>query len=145
MRTSKTMQAIEQIAQKHNLDLAAESAHLRLEQPGGVFMPLVIEKIGKHLVSITHYYEQNGDLCADPDVVFFTAYGEWVAIEITQAFGGYRRVAHLNSTGTQITSIDNRGQNDVADFVRLWARNIKEQQYLEHGVNRALVEAHHDA
>lgn len=142
MKTSKSMQAIiEIIAIKNNLDLSAESAHLRLEQPNNVFMPLVIEKVGRYLVSVAHYYEQNGDLCADPDVLFFTGYGDWIAIEIQQPFG-YQRVANLNASCTQVVSVDHRGQNDLADFVRLWARNIKEQDYLNYGVNpRAVVEA----
>jgi hypothetical protein len=73
---------ITQIAANHGLDLSASEAHLRLEQPS--YMPLVIEKIGCHLVSVAHYFYQNRDAIADPDVVFFTGLGSWVPIEITQ-------------------------------------------------------------
>ena len=62
---------IEKIATQHGLDLTAEQSHLRLENKG--YMPLVIEKTGKNLVSVAHYYEQNGDLIADPDVVCWIA------------------------------------------------------------------------
>lgn len=141
MKTSKSMQAIvERIAEKYGLDLNAEEAHLRLENVP--YMPLVIEKVGKHLVSVAHYFEQNGDLCADPDVVFFTGYSDcWVAIEIQQVLG-YQRVAWLNDDGASIKSVNLRGQADVASFTNLWARNIKEQDYLNRGVNpKALITA----
>ena len=142
MKTSKPMQAtIEAIARKHNLDLSAESAHLRLENEP--YMPLVIEKIGRHLVSVAHYFTQNGDAIADPDVVFFTGDGLWVPIEIQQVMGD-QRVAELNGSGTAIKSLHTRAQADVASFANLWARNITAQQYLERGVNRAAVEASHD-
>lgn len=40
--------------------------HTHLESPG--LMDLVIEKLGDNHYSLTHYYEQNGDLCPDPDM-----------------------------------------------------------------------------
>jgi hypothetical protein len=117
MKTSKAMQSIiTKIAEKHGLDLTASEAHLRLEQPA--YMPLVIEKIGRHLVSVAHYFTQNGDAIADPDVVFFTGYGEWVAIEIQQVLG-FQRVATLNDDGTTIKAVNLRGQADVASFTNL--------------------------
>ena len=132
MKTSKTMQSIiTKIAEKHGLDLAAAEAHLRLEKEP--YMPLVIEKVGRHLVSIAHYFKQNGDSIADPDVVFFTGYAEWVPIEIQQVMG-YRRVARLNDDGSAIDAVNLRGQADVASFSNLWARNIRAQGWLEYGI-----------
>jgi hypothetical protein len=142
MKTSKTMQAIiTAIAAKHRLDLTASEAHLRLTNEP--YMPLVIEKVGRHLVSVTHYRIENSDAIADPDCVFFTGYEDWVPIEIQQVFG-YRRVAELNDTGTAIKSINLRAQADLASFTNLWARNIKAQDWLERGINAA-QEACHDA
>jgi hypothetical protein len=131
MRTSKQMQkVIERIAEKHGLDLEATEAHLRLEN--SPFMPLVIEKVGKHLVSVAHYYEQNGDLVADPDVVFFTGYGEWIPIEITHAPPfGFHRYAELSDEGDKITHLNRRGQADLVSFCGMWARNIKGQGFTE--------------
>lgn len=131
MKTSTEMQEIvKAIAQKHDLDLEAAEAHLRLENPP--FMPLVIEKIGAHLVSVAHYYTQGGDAIADPDVVFFTGYGEWVAIEIQHpAPFGFYRYAKLDDAGEKITHVDVAGQADLAHFCRTWARNIKNQGFLD--------------
>jgi hypothetical protein len=133
MKTADSMQAIiEKLAAKHGLDLTATEAHLRLEQPS--YMPLVIEKIAKHQVSVSHYFEQNGDLIADPDVVFFTAYGAWIPTEITQCFGGFARYVQLSDSGEKITGIAAKGQADLASFCRMWARNLKEQGWLEDGI-----------
>jgi len=135
LKTSKAMQGlITQIAAKHGLDLSAEEAHLRLEQNG--YMPLVIEKIGQYRVSVAHYFRQNGDSIADPDVVFFTGYSEWVPIEIQQVMG-YSRYTELAADETTIERFAPRGQADLASFVHQWARNIKAQGWLEHGVNVA--------
>ena len=62
-----------------------DSFHVRLDQPG--YERLVIERHGD-LISVAHYYEQNGDLVPDPDVELH--YPTWVPTAITQAFGGYR-------------------------------------------------------
>ncbi len=83
MQTCTKMQAvIEQLAAKHGLDLTPAAAHLKLLNGG--YMPLVIEKIGAHLVSVAHYYYQNGDAWADPDMVFYMGAVGWMPVEITQ-------------------------------------------------------------
>ena len=39
-------------------------------EAGAGFMPLTIEQIGDNYIAISHYYEQNGDAMADPDMEF---------------------------------------------------------------------------
>lgn len=39
-------------------------------EAGSGFMPLTIEQIGDNFIAISHYYEQNGDAMADPDMEF---------------------------------------------------------------------------
>jgi hypothetical protein len=132
MKTSpKMQQVIEQLAKKHQLDLSQVEAHLRLEMPG--YQPLVIENIGCQRISVAHYFEQNGDLIADPDVVFFAGYGVWVPMEITQVLGGYRRYAALDEAGQTIVRIDVRGQAALATFSEQWAQNILDQGWLQCG------------
>lgn len=131
MKTATTMQTIiTRIAQKHSLDLTACEANLRLEQDG--YQPLVIEKVGQHLVSVAHYYQQNGDTVPDPDVVFFTGYGDWVPMEISQALG-YTCAAWLSDDGQKIERFQPRAQADIASFCRTWAKNIRDQKWLEEG------------
>jgi hypothetical protein len=124
---------VTEIAGKHGLNLEAPEAHLRLEMPP--YEPLVIENVGRHLVSVAHYYEQNGGLIADPDVVFFTGYGPWVPLEITlPPPGGYRVHAVVSPDGAAITQVDVRGQAELACFVeKLWAHNLEGQGWAEEG------------
>jgi hypothetical protein len=79
---------------------------------------------------ITH--EQAGDLVADPDVVFFTGYGEWVAIEIQHPPPfGWMRYVRLSDEGDEITHLKARGQADLAEFAAAWARNLEGQGWLD--------------
>ena len=39
-------------------------------EAGAGFMPLTIEQVGDNFIVISHYYEQNGDAMADPDMEF---------------------------------------------------------------------------
>jgi hypothetical protein len=129
MQTSPKMQAvIEQMAKQHGLTLSQPEAYLRLEMPG--YQRLVIEAIGLRCISVAHYFEQNGDLVADPDVVFFTGYEAWVPIEITQALGVYRRYAVLDDTSRTLVRIDLRGQAALAAFTEQWAQNLRDQGWL---------------
>ncbi|MDP9312663.1 MAG: hypothetical protein M3R24_17550 [Chloroflexota bacterium] len=132
MKPSKQMQAIvTAIATKHNLDLQCIGAHLRLTMPN--FDRLVIEVIGRNQVSVAHYFEQHGDLVADPEIVFFTGADGWYPIEITQVFGSYQKVAWLTADQTAIDRFLPLAQREVATFATLWARNIRAQGWLEHG------------
>ncbi len=52
---------------------ALRQKHIRLENPP--YMRLVIEYVGEGprgmpCISVAHYYEQNGDLMRDPELVF---------------------------------------------------------------------------
>lgn len=145
LRVAKFMQnIISRIAEKHGLDLSVPNGHLRLEQ--SAYMPLVIETLGSPLrVSVAHYYEQNGDLIADPEVVYLIhpALG-WVPMEITQppifvrgigAAAPRRCVLFFDESG-KLTGYDPRRQPDIAEFSTLWAANIRDQGWLEYGEKR---------
>ncbi len=141
MRTCKQLRAvIEALCAKHATDLQPVGAHLRLENDP--FEPLVIERIAQHQVSVAHYFTQGGDAIADPDVVLFTGYTEWVPISIQQptvclmgcALGGYRVVAELSDDGARVARFYPDGQSEIASFCNTWARNLKSQGWLDHAV-----------
>lgn len=93
-----------------------EEYHLKLTQP--TYMPLVIEAWGQgcaRRISVAHYYEQNGDLVADPDILMD---GAGMPLEISQPFG-YTRVDR------EVIRLD------VLRFMRLWASNIRAQGWVE--------------
>lgn len=140
MKTSPQMQRIiTRLAARHDLDLAAAGGHLKLEN--GDYAPLVIEKVGPTLLSAAHYVEENGDLVADPEVVFFTGYSQWVPIEITQRPpGGYRVCAELSGNGREIARLDISGQAALASFVETWANNLLAQGWLERARRAAEAE-----
>lgn len=129
--THRIQSIITRIAIRHALDLSAVESHLRLEQRG--YIPLVIEKIGKNLLSVAHYYTQNGDAIADPDVVFFIGADRWIPYEVTQSLGGCMRVAELSADGATITKIDSRAMASLVAFCETWAHNLEAQNWLEAG------------
>ena len=146
MKTCKQLQAVvEALCAKHQVDLKQVGVHLRLENDP--YEPLVIERIVEHQVSVAHYYVHNGDAIADPDVVVFTGYAEWVPISIQQPvvclagreLGGYRVVAELSQDGAphyggSIACFYPRALADLSSFCATWARNIRAQGWLERAV-----------
>ncbi|MBN1887236.1 MAG: hypothetical protein JW850_04580 [Thermoflexales bacterium] len=139
LRCSKAIRDIvDKLFAKHNVRMEV-GAHLRLEKPS--YMPLVVEFLAKDRASVAHYHEQEGDLIADPDVVFWIGPdGEWYPIEIQQPsislfgadLGGYKVYAQLTDDG-QIEVLNQRMQADLASFCNTWAKNIKAQGWLERG------------
>jgi hypothetical protein len=141
MKTCKRLQlVVEALCAKYAIDLKPVGAHLRLENDP--FEPLVIERIAMHQVSTSHYFYQNGDAVADPDVVIFTGYPEWVPINIQQpivcltghALGSYRVVAELSEDGASIARFYPKALADLSSFCAVWARNLRAQGWLEHAV-----------
>lgn len=129
----KMKRVVEDLATKHNVDLRQVGAHFRLDMPG--YDRLCVECIGLNRVSVAHYYELNGDLVAEPDVVFFVdADSNWIPIEVTQSLTGWSQYAVFSDDGERITRIKSAGQHDLAEFAETWADNIAEQGWLEQGV-----------
>ena len=97
--------------------------HVRFEMPG--FDRLVIER-HQEMISIAHYFEQNGDLVADPEVELH--YPTWTPMAITQVLGG-RREKFITRDGKQY--VDTRFHRDVTSFLRLWGNNIHHQGWMK--------------
>jgi hypothetical protein len=120
---------IEHLLRSHNLLEQFQSGpdfHVRFDMPH--YDRLVIERLGD-LISVAHYFEQNGDLIADPDVELH--YPTWFPTSITQAFFGYRS-KFIERDGK--TFVDTRFHNEVSSFLVMWAQNIKAQGWAEKGV-----------
>ena len=121
------------IATKHLIDLQQVGANIRLDMPG--FDRLCIERIGPRCLSVAHYFEMNGDLVAEPDIVFFVdSIGIWFPISISQSLTGWRQYAQLNDAGTALARYQPQAQKGLAEFAEMWAQNIRDQQWLEEGV-----------
>ncbi len=105
----------------------------RKVQQSREFMPVSVEVVGTRpqgalIVSIAHYYEQNGDLMADPEVTFVVVRDDYVyPITFRQDNLGINR-EYVRWEGER--EYCNLGmQNDLASFGNQWMENIKQQQY----------------
>ncbi len=97
--------------------------HVRFDMPH--FDRLVIERLDE-LISVAHYFEQNGDLIADPEVELH--YPTWTPTAITQVIGGRReKFVYFDDQ----TYVDLRFHGEVALFLDLWAHNIQAQKWAE--------------
>jgi len=119
---------IEKLLSAHNL---LENFHAQLDfhvlfDMSG-YQRLVIERHGE-LISVAHYFEQNGDLVPDPDVELH--YPTWTPTAITQAIG-YRREKFIERDGR--TLVDTRFDREVSSFLSMWARNIHAQGWAQRG------------
>jgi hypothetical protein len=106
--------------------------YLKIVPECDAWMPLVIEAydgastgIGKRNISVAHYYTQNGDLCADPDILM-DELGR--PIEITQ-WCGYKRIMEKRDDG-QIYA-NKALMADVMSFMASWADNIKNGVWMD--------------
>jgi hypothetical protein len=78
-------------------DIHAVGDHARFDNANGGYMPVVVEGVGQTpngalIISIAHYYEQNGDLMADPEVTFCVTNDSYVfPVSFKQASVGIDR------------------------------------------------------
>lgn len=114
-------------------DLTRIGDHRKIDNCHGAFMPVSVEVVGRHenpvahIVAVTHYYEQEGDLVTDPEVTFMvTAKG---VFPMTFEQGGvcYRVLAKFEDGKLRYNEA---GQADLAGFCDDWMMNIREQQDL---------------
>lgn len=87
-----------------------------VEPDSTALMPLIIEKTSKGELSVGHFHSQEGDLLADPEVVFDIEGEHWVPIR-------FRQDPHLER-------IDHTGL-DLGDFLRIWDKNLRRQRYVD--------------
>ena len=80
-------------------------------------------------VAVAHYYEQNGDLMADPDMTFLICPGGQVVPMTYQQdnMGIYQRAVGFIEGGKM--EVYWRMQTDITKFANDWMRNIKQQQF----------------
>ena len=94
------------------------------------YMPLVVESFcdgdNRRMVSVAHYFEQNGDLCQDPEIVFWVQNGYLFPVEETMACLGYRRLVEWRDGKL---FLNRAGQADVASFANIWSTNLRQQGF----------------
>ena len=104
--------------------------YAKIDNANGAFMPVVVEQVGKNQISIAHYYEQNGDLMADPEIVFLKkeySYGvEYYPIY--EKMSGFASEVELVTFENSKPKLISNLQKGAASFCTNWMRAIKAQQ-----------------
>lgn len=96
---------------------------------GKGYMPVHVECVGKNLFSVAHYGEQNGDLMADPEMVFWkTPMGTWMPVSITQHYVGRYAVAVEFGDNGKPSGFRPRLLSELVEFGAMWMKNIASQQ-----------------
>lgn len=112
----------ERIYQKlESLGVLKVKEHARLKSSG--FMDLVIERLGDSRYSLSHYYEQNGDLVPDPDMEIrvFPDMRMAEALTYQDSFGF--RCVHDDG------KIDAAAKKELNAFLEQWLTNLIEQGF----------------
>jgi len=128
-----TVERIVKAAGKWDDYLSEDHFHMRINN--SPYMDLVIESwrcgshpedLGARHTSVAHYYEQNGDLIPDPDVVIDTGTG--APIEISQWCGTCRARWWDEDRGCGV--VNPRQDKDIRTFLNVWSRNLKAQGFI---------------
>ena len=119
----------------------------KIDNSSGAFMSVHVEFLftddvnGVDMFSVAHFYEQNGDLMKDPDVVFLrekndSAINEdekylYIPISFQQDnLGIYQEFFQSDNNGKFIT-VNAKQIRDCIEFCTMWMKNIEEQQGLK--------------
>ncbi len=116
---------IEKILLKHNIDPTADF-YLKLSMPP--YMDLVLERNGNTIL-VGHYREENGDLISDPVLAMEDENGYWYPLRIELWCGDTICSFWENDKRMIIPG----NIKEFKSFQRMFARNIREQGWLENG------------
>lgn len=162
MKTSKDMQKlVEEICYKHNFHLDEVGEVLKLKLAGGdkdgsdAYIPLEIERLTETTVRVAHMREDEatGEVIADPEVIFYTSFEEWVPMEIHQPvtnitsigrMGGNRQYVFLTDNGKYIKRYLVAGQADLAVVVKSWFNFLKHADWLTFASNARMKQTSFD-
>ena len=97
------------------------------------FMPLSVERLQDTdigtVYTFCHYFEQNGDLCQDPEMLFLAhKSGRVYPMMFQQAIPPIYEESLFREDGKW--KVNPRLQAQHTTFANMWLKNIKEQQEL---------------
>jgi hypothetical protein len=109
-----------------------EKSHVTIDNCKGTFMAAHIERLYDTdkgtIYSVTHYYEQNGDMMRDPDMEFLHMNGFWIPITFQMSAPPICEESMWQEGATW--KLRPKKQAEHARFANAWMKNIKEQQGL---------------
>ena len=112
-----------------------EDGYIKIDNSNGSFMPVCVEQIFEietyRIFSVAHYYEQNGDLLADPEMCFINIkeVGSYLPSYFKQDNIGMEQESIIIENDV-IKGYRAKMQADHTSFANMWLRNIKNQQNL---------------
>ncbi len=115
--------------------------HRRYDNAPGAFMAVTVERVGANLYSVAHYFELNGDLMRDPEVVFWRHPddGRFFPAEYTQDnIGLHQQLVEFDDAGEPVRYM-RRYQASCASFCTTWMANIRRQQGLRKPPRRSTI------
>ncbi|PKM56013.1 MAG: helicase [Firmicutes bacterium HGW-Firmicutes-5] len=99
--------------------------YMKLRAPG--FMDLIIERLYENRISLSHYYEQNGDLMSDPDMELIV---DPMHKTITAATFQQDNLAIYHEAYQGDNLVDPDLEDELNDFLKDWLSNISRQGHL---------------
>jgi uncharacterized protein YqiB (DUF1249 family) len=103
--------------------LKENKGNIKLQSDG--FMDLILENYGTNSISMTHYYEQNGDLIPDPDMTIKIDHDLKYVEALTYQDSFIYQNVHIDDKGTY----DHKIKNQLNRFLGQWLRNLKNQGF----------------
>lgn len=94
------------------------------------YMYLSAERLTNHSFSMAHYFEQNGDLCPDPDMELVKTKVGWFPVALQQSIGTYTRAIVETDDEGNPTKVYPKRYSELKSFLSMWLKNIKSQQGL---------------
>jgi curved DNA-binding protein CbpA len=115
------------------MESKGDATYRKFDNSEGTFMPLSVEIIGEtkmgREISLAHYYEQNGDLMADPEMIFLEVEGEFYPAYYKQDGLGLEKYS-IKYDREKMIGYNRALQKDQTQFANMWLKNIKQQQGL---------------
>jgi len=112
-------------------DLTVLPENLKLKSGG--FMDLNFDNLGGNRIALSHYYKQNGDMIADPDMEI-KIFPELKAIEALTYQDTYRYDVVYPEPG----KINISAKARLNQFLSQWLRNLKAQGF-KHEMQEVLL------
>lgn len=112
-----------------------KDGYIKIDNTNGSFMPVSVEQIFESdkykIFSVAHYFEQNGDLMADPEMCFIQikTSGDYFPSYYKQDSIGMEQESIIMAGGV-IKGVRIIQQLEHSVFANMWLKNIKDQQNL---------------
>jgi hypothetical protein len=75
----------------------------KVDNSGGTYMAVHVDRLSERRYSLAHYYEQNGDLVCDPDGVFLKTDAGWLPVSLQLCTGHYTEAVQVDGDDEPVT------------------------------------------